>query len=137
MILTTKSKYAVIAIVEMATGSSDMPMTLATISHRQNISLSYLEQIFLKLRRQNIVTSVKGPGGGYKLSTNAAELTIENIIVAMEENLKMTRCATDKNCKKDGVICKTHNLWKGFGIAIRQYFASISVQGVVEGKVVI
>ncbi|MCP5369900.1 MAG: Rrf2 family transcriptional regulator [Rickettsiaceae bacterium] len=137
MILTTKSKYAVMAVVELAASDPNIPVKLAYISERQNISLNYLEQIFLKLKKANIVTSVKGPGGGYKLNEIASKVTIDQIIVAMDENLKMTRCAYDKTCPKDGVKCKTHNLWKGLSTTIHQYFATFSIADISEGRLVI
>lgn len=137
MILTTKSKYAVMAVVELASSDPNIPVKLASISERQNISLNYLEQIFLQLKKANIVTSVKGPGGGYKLTDSASKVTIEQIIVAMNENLKMTRCAYDITCPKGGVKCKTHRVWKGLSEAIRKYCAAISVADISEGKLLI
>ncbi len=137
MILTTKSKYAVMAVVELAASDPNIPVKLASISERQNISLNYLEQIFLQLKKANIVTSVKGPGGGYKLTESASKITIEQIIVAMNENLKMTRCAYDSSCPKNGVKCKTHRVWKGLSETIRKYCAAISVADISEGKLII
>jgi Rrf2 family iron-sulfur cluster assembly transcriptional regulator len=133
--LTTKSRYAVMAIIEVAARDSSSPIRLADISEKQDIPLSYLEQIFLKLKNANLVRSVKGPGGGYHLNLSSDQITIENIVDAVEENLKMTRCAKDKNCRKDGVNCKTHDLWKGLGRHIRAYFASISIADVISGKI--
>ena len=135
MMLTKKSRYAVMAVIEVASNNSNLPMKLADISNNQNIPLNYLEQIFLKLKKANIVSSVKGPGGGYILNNSSNEITVESIIDAVEENLKMTQCATDKNCRKNGVNCKTHDLWKGLGRRIRDYFASISIADIIADEI--
>lgn len=135
MMLTTKSRYAVMAVIEVASNESKLPIKLADISANQNISLNYLEQIFQKLKKANIVSSVKGPGGGYKLITSSDQITIDHIIDAMDENLKMTRCSKDKNCRKNGINCQTHNLWKGLSKQIREYFARISVADIISGKI--
>lgn len=135
MMLTTKSRYAVMAVIEVAARESSVPIRLADISEKQNIPLNYLEQIFLKLKRANLVRSVKGPGGGYHLNMPSKEISIESIIDAVEENLKMTRCSKDKNCRKNGVNCKTHELWKGLGRHIRAYFANISIADVVSDEI--
>lgn len=134
--LTTKSRYAVMAVTEVAESSDgNTPMKLADISTNQNIPLNYLEQIFLKLKKARLVNSVKGPGGGYYLAEPSDKINIEQIVNAVEENLKMTRCSKDKSCRKNGVSCKTHNLWKGLGRQIRNYLASISIADVVSGNV--
>ena len=135
MMLTTKSRYAVMAILEVASNNSTKPMRLSDISEKQTIPLNYLEQIFLKLKKANIVKSVKGPGGGYCLNSALASLNIIEIIDAVEENTKMTRCSVDLTCRKNGVKCMTHDLWKGLGNQIRNYFASISVADVIAGKI--
>lgn len=134
MMLTTKSRYAVMAIIEVASGNKDRPMKLADISTSQDIPLNYLEQIFLKLRKANLVRSVKGPGGGYQLNNSSDQITIENIIDAVEENLKMTKCSKGKSCSKTGLKCRTHDLWKGLGQQIRNYFANISIADVISGE---
>ena len=135
MMLTIKSRYAVMAIMEVASGDGVEPMKLADISANQDIPLNYLEQIFLKLKKAELVRSVKGPGGGYHLNNSSDKITIEAIIDAVEENLKMTRCSKDKNCRKNGINCKTHNLWKGLGKQIRNYFASISIADVISDEI--
>ncbi len=135
MMLTTRSRYAVMAVVEVAANKNENPTRLADICANQDIPLNYLEQIFSKLKRANIVFSIKGPGGGYKLSNSSDKISIENIIDAVDENLKMTRCSKDKNCRKNGINCQTHTLWKGLSIQIRNYFASISVADVVNGEI--
>jgi len=124
------------AIIEVVSSSASSPMRLADISASQSIPLNYLEQIFSKLKRAGLVSSVKGPGGGYYLNISSDQITIESIIDAMEENLKMTRCSKDKNCRKGGINCQTHNLWKGLSVQIRNYFAGISVADVMSGKLV-
>ncbi len=133
--LTTKSRYAVMAVIEVAATNNKSPIRLADISERQNIPLNYLEQIFLKLKKANLVSSVKGPGGGYYLNLSSEKISIESIVDAVEENLKMTRCSKDKNCRKNGINCKTHDLWKGLGRHIREYFANISIADVISGKI--
>lgn len=135
MMLTTKSRYAVMAIVEVVSSQSTRPIKLADISNKQTIPLNYLEQIFLKLKKANIVKSVKGPGGGYCLNVPAESLNIIEIIDAVEENTKMTRCSVDKSCRKNGAKCMTHDLWKGLGNQIRSYFSSISVADVMAGEI--
>jgi Rrf2 family transcriptional regulator, iron-sulfur cluster assembly transcription factor len=135
MMLTTKSRYAVMAILEVASSGSTKPMRLSDISEKQTIPLSYLEQIFLKLKKSHIVKSVKGPGGGYCLNSASELLNIIEIIDAVEENTKMTRCSVDKTCRKNGAKCMTHDLWKGLGNQIRNYFSSISVADVMSGKI--
>ncbi len=135
MMLTTKSRYAVMAILEVASNEPMQPMKLSEISQRQTIPLNYLEQIFLKLKKANIVKSIKGPGGGYYLNATSESLNIIEIIDAVEENTKMTRCSVDKTCRKNGVKCMTHDLWKGLGNQIRNYFSSISVADVMSGRI--
>jgi len=122
------------AIMELASDSATIPIKLADVSERQMIPLNYLEQIFSKLKKAGLVSAVKGPGGGYYLNSSSGDITIESIIDAMEENLKMTRCSKDNNCRKGGVNCKTHNLWKGLSRQIRNYFAGISVADAMSGK---
>lgn len=127
------------AILEMATVTQDSssPVTLSVISNNQTIPLNYLEQIFAKLKKAGIVRSVKGPGGGYLLGVCPEELSIVNIIDAVDENTKMTRCSVDKNCRKNGIKCMTHDLWKGLGNQIRQYLSAVSVKDVMCGNYVI
>lgn len=137
MMLTTKSRYAIMAILEIASNDSNAPVKMHDISNKQDISLSYLEQIFVKLKRANLVIAVKGPGGGYLLNYNIDEITIFDIVKAVDENIKMTRCSKDKKCSKlpKGVKCQTHNLWKGLTIQIKNYFSSISVKDVLKGHI--
>lgn len=135
MMLTIKSRYAVMAIIEVANSSQNLPVKLADIALKQNIPLNYLEQIFVKLKKAELVNSFKGPGGGYQLNNTSDKITIEHIIDAVDENLKMTRCAKDKSCRKNGLNCQTHDLWKGLGNQIRNYFSSISVADVISGNI--
>lgn len=137
MILTTKSRYAVMAIVEVANNNSVSPIKLADISLNQDIPLSYLEQIFLKLKKANIVNSVKGPGGGYLLNHPASKITVEHIIDAVDERLKMTRCSKEALCGKNKTKCLTHDLWKGLSLNIREYLSKISIDDIVSKSLVI
>lgn len=133
MMLTTKSRYAVTAMMEVAIGGTN-PVKLSDISVKQNISLSYLEQIFAKLKKASLVSAVKGPGGGYLLRNSSKEISIADIIDAVDENLKMTRCSVDTGCRRGGLNCNTHNLWKGLGAQIRNYFTSISIADVIADR---
>jgi Rrf2 family iron-sulfur cluster assembly transcriptional regulator len=129
MILTTKARYAVMAIIEIADNGNDSPVSLLTISQSQDISLSYLEQIFSSLRKSGIVSSIKGPKGGYILAKKAEEITIAQIIKAIGEPIKMTRCTSEKKgCMKSKVKCKTHHLWQGLEGKIFDYLDSISLK---------
>lgn len=128
MILTTKGRYAINSILDMVQNGSNKPIKLATISDRQNISLPYLEQIFSQLRKHNIVSSVKGPGGGYLLNNN--KITARDIIVATGEKVKMTSCGNENNCVKldtNNNKCKTHHIWKGLEKVIENYFDSVII----------
>ncbi|NRB11066.1 MAG: Rrf2 family transcriptional regulator [Rickettsiaceae bacterium] len=135
MILTTRSRYAVLAVLEVATREAGCPTKLSDISVSQDISISYLEQIFPQLKKANIVKSVRGPGGGYLLNDSLDKISIISIIDAVEENLKMTRCSQDQRCMKDGIKCKGHYLWKGLTKQIRSYFAEISLSDVLTGQI--
>lgn len=133
MMLTTRARYAVMALADLAADSSGGPVRLNVISERQDIAVSYLEQIFAQLRRCGVVKAVKGPGGGYLVDVDLNKLTIADIIDAVEENVKMTRCSKEV-CVPGGGKCLTHNLWKGLTGAIRGYLENISVQDVLDGK---
>ncbi len=129
MILTTKGRYAVMAVIEIAEDKNNQPVSLLTISQRQKISLSYLEQIFSHLKKSGIVKSIKGPGGGYVLGKDRQEITVAEIIKAIGESIKMTRCdAEKKSCINSGTKCKTHHLWRGLENRIYEYLDSISLQ---------
>lgn len=127
MLLTTKARYATIAIIDMVKLDSSAPVSLASISARQNLSLSFLEQIFSKLKKAGIVHAMKGPGGGYVLSKLPEQLNIADIIIAMEEPIKMTRCKDKKGCVSKSTKCITHDLWSGLEKNIYNYLSSISL----------
>jgi len=133
MRLTTKGRFAVTAMVDLAMRGGKGPVTLAGISERQKISLSYLEQLFGKLRRNNVVASVRGPGGGYCLARPANKISIVDIIVAVDEALDATNCGTMGNCQ-DGKPCLTHELWFGLNEAIHEYLGKINLQQLVDGQ---
>jgi len=129
MILTTKARYAVMAVIEIADSDSNQPISLLKISERQKISLSYLEQIFAHLKKSGIVASTKGPGGGYILAKNRDEITVAQIIKAIGEPIKMTRCNNQKkSCLSNNIKCKTHHLWHGLENNIYEYLNSISME---------
>ena len=133
MRLTTKGRFAVTAMVDLAMRGSPGPVTLASISERQKISLSYLEQLFGKLRRHNIVESVRGPGGGYSLARSSAHISIADIIVAVDEPLDATKCGGMANCHDDRQ-CVTHNLWTGLNESIYAYLVAVSLKQVVDSE---
>lgn len=124
--LTTKGRYAVTAMLDLAFHSQKKPVTLTDIATRQTISLSYLEQLFSRLRKAGMVIGVRGPGGGYKLSRVADEINIADIISAVDEPLDSTKCGGEGNCQ-DGLPCLTHNLWMGLSEQIRNYLEGITL----------
>jgi Rrf2 family iron-sulfur cluster assembly transcriptional regulator len=130
MRLTTKGRFAVTAMADLAMRHSRGPVTLAAISERQHISLSYLEQLFGKLRRHNLVTSVRGPGGGYNLARPAAELSVAEIVSAVDEPLDATQCGGKENCLDDR-RCMTHDLWATLNEKIHDYLSSVSLGDLV------
>lgn len=131
MRLTTKGRFAVMAMVDLALNGGKGPVTLASISERQKISLSYLEQLFGKLRKHNIVESVRGPGGGYYLARQGAKISVADIIVAVDEPLDATKCGGLGNCH-DEQQCLTHDLWMGLNETIYNYLAAINLQQLVD-----
>ncbi len=133
MRLTTKGRFAVTAMVDLAMRGGRGPVTLAGISERQSISLSYLEQLFGKLRRNGIVDSVRGPGGGYCLARPSAKISIAEIVVAVDEPLDATNCGERGNCH-DGQPCVTHDLWMGLNEKIYEYLAAVSLQQLVDSQ---
>ncbi len=136
MILSTKGRYAVMAMVDLATQPAHKPVGLALIAQRQEIPLAYLEQIFARLKRGGLVASVRGPGGGYKLGRAAAAITVADIIRASEEKLKMTRCDghSKSGCMAKKARCLTHDLWEGLSAQIEHYLQSITLAEVCSGK---
>jgi len=131
MRLTTKGRFAVTAMVDLATRGGNAPVTLAGISERQKISLSYLEQLFGKLRRHGIVESVRGPGGGYYLARPGAQISIADIIRAVDEPLDATNCDGRGNCQ-DGKPCSTHDLWFGLNEVLQAYLQGVNLQQLVD-----
>ncbi|MCW3476471.1 Rrf2 family transcriptional regulator [Limobrevibacterium gyesilva] len=141
MHLSTRGRYAVMAMVELACRDAAHPVTLADIAGRQQLSLCYLEQLFGGLRRAGLVTSARGPGGGYRLARPADIMTIADIVEAVDEPMRATRCTEGEiGCLRDSqgerMVCATHDLWSELGRQIHLFLASISVADVVEGRVV-
>lgn len=138
MMLSTKGRYAVMAMVDLATQPQEKPVALAGIAERQEIPLAYLEQIFAKLKRAGIVDSARGPGGGYKLARDAARISINQIIMASEEDLTMTRCGASDTpgcMQSNKARCLTHDLWDGLERQIENYLDSLSLADVCARKV--
>jgi len=133
MRLTTKGRFAVTAMVDLAMRGGTAPVTLGSISERQNISLSYLEQLFGKLRRNNIVDSVRGPGGGYCLARPGEKISIAEIVLAVDESLDATNCEGKGDCV-DGRPCSTHDLWFGLTKKIYEYLEQVSLQQLVDNQ---
>jgi Rrf2 family iron-sulfur cluster assembly transcriptional regulator len=131
MKLTTKGRFAVTAMVDLAMRQARGPVTLAGISERQCISLSYLEQLFGKLRRAGIVSSVRGPGGGYNLAQAAPNVTVADIIVAVDEPLDATQCGGKENCLGENKRCMTHDLWARLNEKMYDYLASVTLADLV------
>ena len=131
MQLTTKGRYAVTAMLDLASNGSARPVTLDMISQRQNISLSYLEQLFAKLRKASLVKSVRGPGGGYLLNVNAENVTLTQIIEAVDENIDLRRCHGLKNCLR-GKQCLSHHLWCEVSDQIRGFLSTRNLQQVID-----
>lgn len=148
MKLTTKGRFAVTAMLDLAlhealanneakssgnAAAEIKPVTLAGISERQSISLSYLEQLFSRLRRQGLVSSVRGPGGGYKLAKDYSEISVAEIINAVDEQIDATQCGGQENCKDEG-RCMTHDLWMTLNNKILDYLAGVSLADMVESQ---
>ena len=130
MRLTTKGRFAVTAMVDLAMRQSRGPVTLAAISERQHISLSYLEQLFGKLRRAKLVSSVRGPGGGYNLAQPAAGITVADIVSAVDEAMDATQCGGKENCHDDK-RCMTHDLWATLNEKMQEYLSSVTLADLV------
>jgi len=133
MRLTTKGRYAVTAMLDLALNGSERPVSLADISGRQAISLSYLEQLFAKLRRNNLVNSVRGPGGGYRLSRGGHEIFVAQIIDAVNEAVDATGCGGTADCQQ-GEVCLTHHLWCDLSDQIHGFLSQISLSHLVEKR---
>lgn len=137
MKLSTKGRYAVMALVDLASYSKGQPLALAEIAERQEISLSYLEQLFAKLRRGGLVNSVRGPGGGYLLARPANETRISDVILAVDEPIRATRCAPGSplGCRGNNSRCLTHDLWEELGNQIHLFLSSVTLDDVVGRRV--
>ena len=137
MKLSTKGRYAVMAMADLAHHSQGRPVALAEVADRQEISLSYLEQLFGRLRRGGLVTSVRGPGGGYMLAREPAQMRIADIILAVDEPIKATRCTpgSPTGCHSHKGRCLTHDLWEELGNQIYLYLSSVSLADVCERRV--
>lgn len=131
MRLTTKGRFAVTAMIDLAIHAQKNAVKLNSISERQNISLSYLEQLFSKLRRAGLVESVRGPGGGYVLGKNAQDINIAQIITAAEDNLDATLCNGKADCH-GGVPCLTHHLWESLNQTIHSYLNSVTLADILN-----
>ncbi|HRD88594.1 MAG: Fe-S cluster assembly transcriptional regulator IscR [Candidatus Accumulibacter sp.] len=134
MRLTTKGRFAVTAMIDLALRCSEGPVSLAGISDRQKISLSYLEQLFGKLRRHGLVASVRGPGGGYCLAHPASQMTVTDIIRAVDEPLDATQCGGRENCHDDE-RCMTHELWSTLNDKMYEYLSSVNLAELVEQQI--
>lgn len=129
--LTTKGRYAVTAMLDLALHQGEGSIALADIADRQGISLSYLEQLFAKLRRRGLVVSARGPGGGYRLARPPQTIRVSEIIAAVDEGVDTTRCGGAGNCRGDGP-CLTHDLWRELSEHIQGYLDQISLQTLIE-----
>ncbi|MDT3670944.1 MAG: Fe-S cluster assembly transcriptional regulator IscR [Aromatoleum sp.] len=134
MRLTTKGRFAVTAMIDLASRQAEGPVTLAGIAERQSISLSYLEQLFGKLRRHKLVSSVRGPGGGYRLARDMGRITVADIIVAVDEPLDATQCGGKQNCH-DEQRCMTHDLWANLNKRMYEYLDSVTLGALVMREV--
>ncbi len=136
MRLTTKGRFAVTAMIDLGLRHHSGPVTLAKISERQNISLSYLEQLFGRLRRHRLVGSIRGPGGGYNLARTARDITVADIVLAVDEPLDSTHCGGQKNCNvgRNGRSgkCMTHELWSALNRKVVDFLDSVSLQDLVD-----
>ncbi len=137
MKLSTRGRYAVMAMADLARVENGKPVTLADIATRQEISLSYLEQLFAQLRRADLVTSMRGPGGGYRLARPADDTRISDIIVAVDEPIKATRCDPTKphGCIGNGGRCLTHDLWDELSRQINMFLSSVTLDDVIHRRV--
>ncbi len=135
MKLTTKGRYAVTAMLDLALHAQEGPVPLADISQRQGISLSYLEQLFAKLRKQGLVDSARGPGGGYRLSRDSNEIAVADVVTAIDEKVDATRCGGMGNCQ-DGKPCLTHELWSDLSRQLYEFLENISLGQLVERNAV-
>ena len=131
MRLTTKGRYAVTAMLDLALHEDQGPITLADISLRQGVSISYLEQLFAKLRRSNLVESVRGPGGGYRLAGGPEAISVAQIVEAVNDSMDATRCLGKGDCQ-DGQVCLTHHLWSDLSNRLREFLNDITLAELVS-----
>ncbi len=138
MKLSTKGRYAVMAMVDLGANSAGKPVSLAEIAERQEISLSYLEQLFGKLRRGGLVKSVRGPGGGYLLNRTTDETRVSDIVIAVDEPLRATRCTPGSSvgCSRDSGRCLTHDLWEELSNQVHMFLSSVSLEDVIAKRVI-
>jgi Rrf2 family iron-sulfur cluster assembly transcriptional regulator len=135
MQLSTKGRYAVMAMTDLVCRGGERAVSVAEIAERQQISQAYLEQLFSRLRKRGLVTSHRGPGGGYRLARSADETSVADVVIAVDEPLKAIRCGGGKTgCMKDGARCLTHDLWEETGRQIKSYLASVSLADVASGR---
>ncbi len=134
MRLTTKGRLAVTAMIDLALRQNTGPVTLAAISQRQQISLSYLEQLFGKLRRHDLVESTRGPGGGYTLGRKAQDITVADIIVSVDEPIDATHCGGKENCLGEGARCMTHELWSSLNQKMVEFLDSVTLDKLVQDQ---
>lgn len=135
MRLTTKGRFAVTAMIDLAMRQHMGPVTLAAISQRQQISLSYLEQLFGKLRRHELVESTRGPGGGYSLGRKPENITVADIIVAVDEPIDATQCGGKENCLGEGNRCMTHELWTALNSRMIEFLDSVNLKKLVDEQI--
>lgn len=133
MKLTTKGRYAVTAMLDLALHDGQGPINLADIARRQEISLAYLEQLFAKLRRNSLVESARGPGGGYRLKRPADEISVQDVIAAVDEPVDATRCGGLENCQGE-LRCLTHDLWEELNARISEFFNSVTLGDLIQRK---
>ena len=136
MKLTTKGRYAVTAMLDLSLHNKEGPVSLADISKRQDISLSYLEQLFSKLRKRGLVVSMRGPGGGYSLSDAPSEIAISNIILAVDENVDVTNCGGASDCQQTKG-CLTHDLWADLSGRIQSFLDDITLEDMMQRQEVL
>jgi len=133
MKLTSKGRYAVTAMLDVAIHAVTGPVSLADISERQGISLSYLEQLFSRLRKHGLVNSIRGPGGGYRLGRCSAQIAVADVISAVDESINATKCSGQGNCQ-GGHQCLTHSLWEDLSVRIEEFLQNISLSELVEQR---
>lgn len=133
MRLTTKGRYAVTAMLDLALHEDFGPVSLTDISRRQGISLSYLEQLFLRLRKDGLIASARGPGGGYRLQLSCSDISVADVIRAVDEQVDATRCGGHKNCQADE-RCLTHDLWEDLSLHITSFLSDISLSDLVRRR---